>query len=173
MTRPRGRPPMPSAMSRPSEPVEIASISTTCRSAPSRMIEPLPKARSIWLERRVERLRLVHGGVFDDPKTSLPHRPSPYSLSPANGLETSGMWPICTVFVLMASFSLGDLNTNSNLRGGRHIRGTLKRKSPTTASTAGTFAQPCPEMRHAAGEFVGWAPAPPPRGRCRCGGTSS
>jgi hypothetical protein len=35
-------------MSRPSEPVEITSISTTCAGA-ERMIEPLPKARSIWL----------------------------------------------------------------------------------------------------------------------------
>src|SRR5688500_9437979 len=47
--RPRGRPPTPSAMSRPSEPVEMVAISTTLPSRPSRMIEPLPKARSIWL----------------------------------------------------------------------------------------------------------------------------
>ena len=41
---------MPSAMSSPSEPDEITSISpsSACR-APMRMIEPLPKARSIWL----------------------------------------------------------------------------------------------------------------------------
>ena len=37
---------MPSAMSRPSEPVEIDSISSASR-WPSFMIEPLPKARSI------------------------------------------------------------------------------------------------------------------------------
>ena len=46
-TRPRGRPPTPSAMSRPSEPVDIVSISTGFWSLPSRMIEPLPNARSI------------------------------------------------------------------------------------------------------------------------------
>jgi hypothetical protein len=41
---------MPSAMSRPSEPVEIASMSADCACfAPIFMIEPLPKARSIWL----------------------------------------------------------------------------------------------------------------------------
>src|SRR5437660_11639533 len=34
-------------MSRPSEPVGIVSISTACLPL-SRMIEPLPKARSIW-----------------------------------------------------------------------------------------------------------------------------
>jgi hypothetical protein len=38
----------PSAISRPSEPVEMVSISTTSSLAPSRMIEPLPNARSIW-----------------------------------------------------------------------------------------------------------------------------
>src|SRR3990167_622203 len=45
--RPLGRPPMPSAMSRLSEPVEIDSISTTSRS-PRRISEPLPNALSIW-----------------------------------------------------------------------------------------------------------------------------
>src|SRR5690606_456570 len=49
MMRPRGSPPMPSAMSSPSEPVEMASISTTCSFLPSRMMEPLPNERSIWL----------------------------------------------------------------------------------------------------------------------------
>src|SRR5215475_9010565 len=48
MTRPRGRPPMPSAMSRPSEPVDTVSTSIDCMFLPSRMIEPLPKLRSIW-----------------------------------------------------------------------------------------------------------------------------
>ena len=45
--RPRGRPPTPSARSRPSEPVEIVSISTARSRWPRRMTEPLPKARSI------------------------------------------------------------------------------------------------------------------------------
>src|SRR6185436_16556739 len=39
---------MPSAMSSPSEPVEIASTSILESLAPSRMIEPLPKFLSIW-----------------------------------------------------------------------------------------------------------------------------
>src|ERR1700722_4528020 len=46
--RPRGKPPMPSAMSRPSEPVEITSLSVAASREPSFMIEPLPNARSIW-----------------------------------------------------------------------------------------------------------------------------
>src|SRR5579863_2441362 len=45
--RPLGRPPMPSARSSPSEPVETDSISTTLPLSPSFITEPLPKARSI------------------------------------------------------------------------------------------------------------------------------
>src|SRR5271166_7171627 len=39
---------MPSAISRPSEPVETVSTSIDLLFLPSRMIEPLPKLRSIW-----------------------------------------------------------------------------------------------------------------------------
>src|SRR5215468_8614475 len=39
---------MPSAISRPSEPVETVSTSIDLSFLPSRMIEPLPKLRSIW-----------------------------------------------------------------------------------------------------------------------------
>src|ERR1700722_7745754 len=39
---------MPSAISRPSEPVETVSTSIDRLFLPSRMIEPLPKLRSIW-----------------------------------------------------------------------------------------------------------------------------
>src|SRR5712691_3976866 len=39
---------MPSAISRPSEPVETVSTSMDLSFLPSRMIEPLPKLRSIW-----------------------------------------------------------------------------------------------------------------------------
>src|SRR5712691_7347899 len=47
-TRPRGSPPMPSAMSRPSEPDGMVATSINLLFLPSRMIEPLPKLRSIW-----------------------------------------------------------------------------------------------------------------------------
>src|SRR5262249_50957276 len=39
---------MPSAMSRLSDPVGIVSMSIALEFLPSRMIEPLPNARSIW-----------------------------------------------------------------------------------------------------------------------------
>ena len=48
MTRPRGMPPIPRAMSRERQPVEITATSSFS-SAPSRMMEPLPYCFSIWL----------------------------------------------------------------------------------------------------------------------------
>src|SRR6185437_8610122 len=47
-TRPRGRPPTPSAISSPSEPEEMVSISIERSFLPSRITEPLPNWRSIW-----------------------------------------------------------------------------------------------------------------------------
>src|SRR5215467_4352024 len=47
MMRPRGNPPMPSAISKPKEPVEMTSVSAAASRDPSFIIEPLPKARSI------------------------------------------------------------------------------------------------------------------------------
>src|SRR3954468_15486320 len=47
MTRPRGRPPMPSAMSRAIEPVGMTFMATSGLS-PRRMTEPLPNCLSIW-----------------------------------------------------------------------------------------------------------------------------
>src|SRR3954463_15922206 len=47
MTRPRGRPPMPSAMSRAIEPVGMTFM-TTSGLSPRRMTEPLPNCLSIW-----------------------------------------------------------------------------------------------------------------------------
>src|SRR5436305_2904676 len=46
--RPRGMPPTPSARSSDRAPVGIAATRTAASSSPILMIEPLPKARSIW-----------------------------------------------------------------------------------------------------------------------------
>src|SRR5271169_6834682 len=56
---------MPSAISRPSEPVETTSISIDLSFLPSRMIEPLPKLRSIW-ESAASRAFVLS---MDDPST--------------------------------------------------------------------------------------------------------
>src|SRR5450432_2816333 len=49
ITRPRGMPPTPSAISSPNEPVGIESTSYVAPASPSRMTEPLPNCFSIWL----------------------------------------------------------------------------------------------------------------------------
>src|SRR6185437_410081 len=46
--RPRGRPPTPSAMSSPREPVDTTSMARSTSWAPIFMIEPLPNCFSIW-----------------------------------------------------------------------------------------------------------------------------
>jgi len=46
-TRPRGKPPIPRAMSSPSEPVETTSMSSATWPSAMRMIEPLPNCFSI------------------------------------------------------------------------------------------------------------------------------
>ncbi len=46
-TLPLGNPPIPKAISKPSEPVEIASISRMTPASPSRITDPLPNWRSI------------------------------------------------------------------------------------------------------------------------------
>src|SRR4051795_4127474 len=51
MTRPRGRPPTPSATSRAMEPVGMIAVCTTGRS-PSRITEPLPNCLSICANAR-------------------------------------------------------------------------------------------------------------------------
>ena len=69
MMRPLGTPPTPSAMSRPSEPVEIASIFKLAPSAPSRMIEPSPKLLVIAAmaeSRSALRLSSPADGVLED-----------------------------------------------------------------------------------------------------------
>src|SRR5271169_2755135 len=65
MTRPRGSPPMPSAMSSPSDPVDTVSVSSPRSRLPSFITEPLPKARSIWLSAASSaRLRSLFSSLF-------------------------------------------------------------------------------------------------------------
>src|SRR4051794_25815303 len=92
--RPLGRPPMPSAMSRPSEPVETTSISfSACCFAPMRMIEPLPNDRSIWLSAASSAfdLSILAAPVLDPPRPQplrLPHT----VVSPATYHASTGRW---------------------------------------------------------------------------------
>ena len=80
MTRPRGRPPTPKAMSRPREPVGMVSISTACWFFPSRMIEPLPNARSICERAASSALVLSTEVPFHEAEIRLSHLNGPSGL---------------------------------------------------------------------------------------------
>ncbi len=54
---------MPSAMSRPSEPVETTSMSLEIGDSPRRMIEPLPNCFSIW-DSAADRALLLFSSIF-------------------------------------------------------------------------------------------------------------
>src|SRR6202008_2881425 len=98
----------PSAISRPSEPVETVSMSIDLSFLPSRMIEPLPKARSIWLSAASRAFDLS----MDEPSTRrsaavwlmiTPHmaHDSPRRQTGARNRLESG----CTLFVLIPQCS--------------------------------------------------------------------
>src|SRR3954465_2062876 len=95
--RPRGRPPTPSARSGPGEPVDTVSISTGFWPLPSRMIDPLPKARSIC-DRAASRAFVLS---MDEPST---RRRADWDMGRV--LMAGGRWelnarpPVCTRFFL-------------------------------------------------------------------------
>src|SRR6185436_19908896 len=64
-TRPFGNPPTPSAISRPSEPDEMVSMSIERSFLPSFITEPLPNWRSIW-ESAADRALVLS---MEDPST--------------------------------------------------------------------------------------------------------
>src|SRR5215813_10665727 len=107
-TRPRGRPPMPSAMSRPSEPVETVSTSIDLSFLPSRMIEPLPKLRSIWESAASRAFDLS----MEEPSTrrsaAVAIRPTPYAgiRGPTTKPPVRASGKQCTPFVLSSQYVL-------------------------------------------------------------------
>src|SRR3984957_15791976 len=102
---------MPSAISRPSEPVETTSMSIDLSFLPSRMIEPLPKLRSIW-ESAASRAFVLS---MDDPSTRRSAAPAlmfraPYGRD-SEGQQRSGPCPAmlrqhCTRSVLCSQYVL-------------------------------------------------------------------
>src|SRR5215470_15257155 len=98
-------------MSSPSEPVEIVSISIAFSFLPSFMIEPLPKARSIWLSAASRAFDLS----MDEPSTrrragwliialhmaqrlGIRHGAKPAVNTELEGRKPTGVF--CTLFVL-------------------------------------------------------------------------
>src|SRR6202034_331164 len=70
MTRPRGMPPTPSAISSPNDPVGIESTSYVAPASPKRMTEPLPNCFSIWLSAAAR--AFLRFSSMDSPQQSVP-----------------------------------------------------------------------------------------------------
>src|SRR5271169_5879989 len=122
---------MPSAISRPSDPVETTSMSIDLSFLPSRMIEPLPKLRSIW-ESAASRAFVLS---MDDPSTrrsaaapALMFR-APYGRDsggqqrsgPCPGNAKTALYTICSMFAialldLTYPFSYDTLDYHKELR---------------------------------------------------------
>src|SRR5947207_4308023 len=99
-------PPKPSAISIPSEPVETVSTSIDLPFLPSRMIEPLPKLRSIWESAASRAFDLS----MEEPSTrrsaALLMLPTPYDRDSKDRQRTVRPWKQCTRFVLGSQYVL-------------------------------------------------------------------
>src|SRR6266508_3486257 len=96
---------MPSAMSRPSEPVETVSTSIDLSFLPRRMIEPLPKVRSIWESAASRAFDLS----MDEPSTrrnAVVIAPTPYRTGFGRPTTNGQRRKQCTRFVLRSQFFL-------------------------------------------------------------------
>src|SRR5262245_16190631 len=94
-------------MSRPSEPVETVSMSIDLLALPSRMIEPLPKLRSIW-ERAASR---AFDLSMEEPSTrrsaaAVAIAPTPYDRDSGDRQRTGPVRKQCTLFVLGSQYVL-------------------------------------------------------------------
>src|ERR1700744_1229518 len=109
--RPLGRPPTPSAISSPSEPEEIVSISIERSFLPSFITEPLPNWRSIW-ESAADR---AFDLSMEDPSTirrAVDIGSAPYGGDSRAGQtavwieQLFGLWKLCTIFVPCSQYVL-------------------------------------------------------------------
>src|SRR5262245_11062179 len=104
-------------MSRPSEPVETVSTSIDLSFLPSRMIEPLPKLRSIWESAASRAFDLS----MEEPSTRrnavVVIAPTPYRTGFAGpttkGSSEGAMYTICSQFAI-CSFRTGGANRDES-----------------------------------------------------------
>src|SRR5437899_5405817 len=93
-------------MSRPSEPVETVSTSIDLSFLPSRMIEPLPKLRSIWASAASRAFDLS----MEEPSTRrnavVVIAPTPYRTGFAGPTTKGPAGEQCTRFVLRSQYVL-------------------------------------------------------------------
>ena len=88
---------MPSAMSSPSEPVEITSLSAAASREPSFMIEPLPKARSICPS-AASKARCLSIASLSNRRKAVCKIAVPYFIA-GGGMQRGPNSTLCTLFV--------------------------------------------------------------------------
>src|SRR5262245_43553464 len=99
---------MPSAMSRPSEPVDTVSTSIDLLFLPSRMIEPLPKLRSICESAASRAFDLSMEEPSTRRKAAGAIAPTPYDRDSGDRQRTAPvrLRPSCTLFVPSSQYVL-------------------------------------------------------------------
>ena len=155
---------MPSAMSRPSEPVETVSTSIDLSFLPSRMIEPLPKLRSIWESAASRAFDLS----MEEPSTrrsaAVAIAPTPYDRDSEDRQRSGSASEARNVHVFVLS-SQYVLFAKIGCRGRR--RGELvPRALPAGARSARSRIAPLPRRRRRCRCRA--APLPPPGRPAAC-----
>src|SRR6476646_5738635 len=92
-------------MSSPSEPVDTVSTSIDLSFLPSRMIEPVPKLRSIWESAASRAFDLSIGEPSTRRSAAVAIAPTPYDRDSKNQQRTAP-WRQCTLFVLRSQYVL-------------------------------------------------------------------
>src|SRR3954470_20106022 len=92
-------------MSSPSEPVDTVSTSIDLSFLPSRMIEPLPKLRSIWESAASRAFDLSMEEPSTTRSAAVAIAPTPYDRD-SRKTNNEQHWEQCTLFVLCSQYVL-------------------------------------------------------------------
>src|SRR5207244_2307081 len=111
-------PPMPRAMSRPSEPVGRQATSCASASSPSFMMAPLPNCFSIWLTARsIARSRFTSMLMSHPPPHEAPGPPGP------NFPETDPLYPGARQVSSRAGYIFSTTDAPQGVPGHRRVQG--------------------------------------------------
>src|SRR5438552_2420994 len=111
-------PPMPSAISRPSEPVGRQATSCASASSPSFMMAPLPNCFSIWLTARsIARSRFTSMLMSHPPPHEAPGPPGP------NFPETDPLYPGARQVSSRAGYIFSTTDAPQGVPGHRRVQG--------------------------------------------------
>src|SRR5437016_4734695 len=137
-------PPMPRAMSRPSEPVGRQATSCASASSPSFMMAPLPNCFSIWLTARsIARSRFTSMLISHPPPHEAPAPPGP------SFPETDPLYPGARQVSSRADYIFSGTGAPQGVPGHRRVHGP--RRLETALVEDDLRGRPGPEGRGARG----------------------